>query len=53
MAASDVVEALDVWAARPVDVVVADYQLPGMTGLDLLVSLLGRFFHHPPPRADQ
>jgi len=37
--AGDVAEALDVWAARDVDAVVADYQLPGMTGLDLLAAL--------------
>ncbi len=39
LAAGDVAEALDVWAARTVDVVVADYQLPGMNGLDLLAAL--------------
>ncbi len=39
LAAGDVAEALDVWAARNVDVVVADYHLPGMNGLDLLAAL--------------
>ncbi len=39
LAASDVAEALDVWATRTVDGVVADYQLPGMNGLDLLAAL--------------
>ncbi len=36
LVAGDVAEALDVLAARDVDVVVADYHLPGMSGLDLL-----------------
>jgi len=39
LAAGDVADALDIWAAHSVDVVVADYQLPGMTGLELLAAL--------------
>jgi CheY-like chemotaxis protein len=41
--AGDAREALDVLAQRRVAVVLADYQLPGMTGLDLLATLRGAY----------
>jgi CheY-like chemotaxis protein len=41
LVAGDAREALDVLAQRRVAVVLADYQLPGMTGLDLLATLRG------------
>ena len=41
--AGDAREALDVLAERRVAVVLADYQLPGMTGLDLLAAVRGAY----------
>jgi CheY-like chemotaxis protein len=43
LVAGDAREALDVLAQRRVSVVLADYQLPGMTGLDLLAVLRGAY----------
>ena len=38
---ADAAEALEVLARRRVDVVVADYHLPGIAGLDLLAAIRG------------
>jgi CheY-like chemotaxis protein len=45
--AGSAMEALDVLAQRRVAVVLADYQLPGMTGLDLLATLRGAYPEAP------
>jgi CheY-like chemotaxis protein len=41
LGAGDATEALELLSRRPVDVVVADYYLPGITGLDLLAAIRG------------
>jgi len=43
LVAGDAIEALDVLAQRRVAVLPANYQLPGMTGLDLLATLRGAY----------
>jgi DNA-binding NtrC family response regulator len=39
--AGDAAEALEVLGERRIDIVVADYYLPGITGLDLLAAIKG------------
>jgi DNA-binding response OmpR family regulator len=40
--AADATQALEVLADRRIDVVVADYHLPGIVGLDLHAAIRGR-----------
>ena len=47
LAAGDATAALDLLAQRRFAVVLADYQLPGMTGLDLLATLRGAHSEAP------
>lgn len=39
---ADVVEALDVFASSSLDLIVSDYHLPGMSGLDLIHAVRAR-----------
>lgn len=45
--AGDAMEALEVLSQRRCDVMLADYQLPGMNGLDLLAALRGAYPDSP------